>query len=74
MIGFNPYWGGLDYVQDSPPYDGLAISFTPSVVDDATAAMAQLDSESSVQSFMALQFRATAENMYDSGLVVSAIA
>lgn len=72
MISFDPYWGGLDYVQDSPPYDGLAISFAPSIVNDATAAVPQAESESSVLQFMQSQFRATAENMYDSGLVVSA--
>uniref|UniRef100_UPI002637E4B1 hypothetical protein n=2 Tax=uncultured Desulfovibrio sp. TaxID=167968 RepID=UPI002637E4B1 len=71
MIALDPLWGGLDVVQDTPPGDALAISFAPSIVSDVTAAVPQLDSQASVQSFMQDQFRASAENMYDSGLVVS---
>lgn len=71
MISFDPVWRGLDVVQDTPPGDALAITFAPSIVSDVTASMAQLDSEASVQAFMQDQFRASAENMYDSGLVVS---
>lgn len=72
MTGFNPYWGGLDYVtDDSQPPDGFAISFLPSIANDAVAGVLQADSESSVLQFMQSQFRASTENMYDSGLVVS---
>lgn len=71
MIALDPLWGGLDVVQDTPPGDTLAISFAPSIVSDVTAAVPQLDAQASVQSFMQDQFRASAENMYDSGLVVS---
>lgn len=73
MIGFNPLWGGLDYIQDTPPGDGLAITFLPSVVNDSCAGALQLDSEASALSFMQDQFRASTENMYDSGLVISSM-
>ncbi len=73
MTGLNPWWGGVDYVLDTPPYDSLVISYTPSIASDVTASQVQLDSMSSAQSFMQSQFRAVAENMYDSGLVVSAL-
>ncbi|MBD5626627.1 MAG: hypothetical protein HDQ90_03925 [Desulfovibrio sp.] len=71
MIALDPLWGGLNVVQDTPPHDSLGISYAPSIVTDVTAAVPQLDSMASVQSFMEHQFRAAAENMYDSGLVVS---
>ncbi|MDE7370458.1 MAG: hypothetical protein K2N07_01695 [Desulfovibrio sp.] len=71
MIALDPTWGGLNVVQDTPPHDSLGISYAPSLVTDVTAAVPQLDSMASVQSFMEHQFRAAAENMYDSGLVVS---
>lgn len=73
MISFNPLWGGQDYIQDSPPYDGLAICFLPSIVNDALAGVLQLDSETSCQSFMQTAYRVSAENMYDSGLIVSSM-
>lgn len=73
MTSFNPYWGGLDYAQDTPPYDGFAITFVPSIANDTVAGILQGDSEASVLSFMQNQFRASAENMYDSGLVVSSM-
>ncbi len=72
MIGFNPYWGGLDYVEDdSVPPDGFAITFIPSVAGDATAGILQNDSESSATQFLQAGFRASTENMYGAGLVVS---
>lgn len=71
MFALDPYWGGINVVQDTPPHDALGITFAPSLVTDVTAAVPQLDSQASVQSFMEHQFRAAAENMYDSGLVVS---
>lgn len=74
MIAFNPGWRGLDYVQDSAPPDGFAISFLPSIVSDSAAAIDQLDHESSALAFMQSAFRASAENMMDLGLVASAWA
>lgn len=74
MIAFDPHWGGLDYMQDTPPGDGMGIAFFPSLANDATAGQLQLEAEASAQSFMQLQFRASTENMYGSGLVVSATA
>ena len=71
MIALDPLWGGLNVVQDTPPHDALGITYAPSIVTDITAAVPQLDSQASVLSFMEHQFRAAAENMYDSGLVVS---
>jgi len=72
MIGFNPYWGGLDYVEeDSVPPDGFAISFVPSLVNDATAGILQLDWEAGAMQFMQNQFRASTENMDGAGLMVS---
>lgn len=71
MIFFNPGWGGLDVVQDTPPADGMAITYLPSIVNDALAGQLQYDSQESTRSFMQEQFRAAAENMYESGLVVS---
>lgn len=72
MIAFNPLWGGEDYIQDTPPHDGMAISFLPSIVNDVLGGIPQADSQSSAQSFMQTQFRMVAENMNDSGLVISA--
>lgn len=72
MIGFNPHWGGLDYVQDdSVPPDSFAISFVPSIVNDATAGALQANSESSVLQDMQAGFRLSAENMMGAGLMVS---
>lgn len=71
MISFNPHWGGLDYTQDTPPWDGMGLVFLPSLAMDTTAGAPQLESEESVHQFMQSQFRAATENMYDSGLVVS---
>lgn len=73
MTAFNPLWGGDEYIQDTPPYDGMSISFLPSIVNDSTAAQLQLDSQVSTQSFMESLFRISAKNMYDSGVVVSSI-
>lgn len=66
MITFNPDWGGQDVIQDTPPYDGMALVFLPSIVADVTGSIPQLDSENSVHSFMQTQFRISAENMNDS--------
>ena len=71
MIIFNPNWGGQDVIQDSRPADGMAISFTASIVNDVLGAVPQLDSENSVHSFMQSQFRAAAENMENSGVLYS---
>lgn len=71
MLTFNPDWGGQDIIQDSAPYDGLAIHFLPSVVSDVLGAVPQIDSETSAMSFMQTSFRAAAENMVDAGLIVS---
>ena len=70
MIFFNPGWGGLDYIQDTPPQDGMGIVFLPSLANDATAGALQLESEESVHSFMQSQFRAVTENMYETALIV----
>lgn len=69
MISFDPYWGGLDYTFDTPPGDGLAITYLPSLAHDITAGQLQLESEESVHSFMQTQFRMSAENMIGTGLV-----
>lgn len=74
MIAFDSYWGGLDYSFDTPPGDGFAITYLPSLANDSTAGLLQLDSEESVHSFMQTQFRMAAENMAGSGLVASHIA
>lgn len=71
MISFNPFWGGLDYTQDTPPYDGMGLVFLPSLASDMTAGAVQLESEESVHQFMQSGFRAATENMYDAGLIVS---
>ena len=71
MIVFDPHWGGLDYMQDTPPDDGMAIAFFPSVANDATAGQLQLESEASVKSFMQAQFRIVTENMHGAGLFIS---
>lgn len=67
---FDPSWGGLDYVQDTPPQDGFAITFLPSIVNDPLAGQLQLESEESVHSFMQTQFRIVTENMYEAGLIL----
>ena len=74
MISFDPAWLGLDVIQDSSPGDGLAVAYLPSIANDASAALDQLQSESSARSFMQDLFRSSAENMNNSGLVVSAWA
>lgn len=71
MINFNPFWGGLDYIQDTPPNDGFGLVFLPSLASDMTAGALQLESEESVHQFMQSGFRAATENMYDAGLIVS---
>lgn len=72
MIGFNPHWGGLDYVQDdSQPPDSFVISFVPSLVNDATAGALQADAESSVHQDLQAGLRLSAENMFGAGLLVS---
>ena len=71
MIGFDPYWGGLDYSFDTPEADGLAISYLPSIVSDGLAGQLQLGSEESVHSFMQAQFRMATENMLSQGLVAN---
>lgn len=69
MISFNPDWGGTDIIQDTPPYDGMSLVFLPSIVADVTGSIPQLESESSVHSFMQEQFRTSAENLNDGGLL-----
>lgn len=71
MLFFNPDWGGLEYVQDTPPPDSMSIAFLPSVANDSAAAQLQMDAQESTRSFMQSQFRAATENMYESGLVLS---
>lgn len=73
MIGFNPHWGGLDYVEeDSVPPDGFAITFVPSLANDAIAGILQMDYESGAMQDMQSQFKASTENMAGAGLMVSA--
>lgn len=74
MLAFDPDFGGQNVIQDSPPFDGMAIVFVPSIVNDVTGSVPQLDSEASTRSFMQIQFRITAENMNDLGLVYSGTA
>lgn len=69
MIALNPAWGGQDVIQDSAPADGMAITFLPSIINDALGAIPQLESEASTRSFMQDQFRAASENMRESGLL-----
>lgn len=74
MHSFNPYWGGLDYIQDTPAEDGFALVFTPSLANDSVAGVLQLDSEASVHQFMQTQFRMATENLIGYGTIVSANA
>lgn len=74
MISFDPAWLGLDVIQDSSPGDGLAVAYLPSVACDSSAAIDQLQHESSACSFMQDLFRSSAENMNNLGLVVSSWA
>lgn len=71
MIAFNPWWGGIDIVQDTPPYDRLSIDYVPSIANDQTAASGQMMYMESTKSFMQTQFRQIAENMRDAGLIYS---
>lgn len=73
MTSYDPYWLGLNYIEDSTPGDGNAIMYLPSIVNDSAAAYPQAESEASVHSFMQDNFRLAAMNMMDSGLVVNAI-
>lgn len=73
MTFFNPYWLGLDFMQDSPPGDGCAIMFYPSIANDLTAAVSQMESEASSKQFMQDNFRLFAMNMADSGIVLNAV-
>lgn len=74
MIGFDPYWGGLDYAFDTPPEDGFSIAYFPSIANDSLAGQLQLEAEESVHSFMQTQFRMATENMLGYGLVASVSA
>lgn len=72
MISFNPYWWGNDYVEeDSVPPDSFAISFTPSIANDATAGALQLGWQESALQFLQSGFRASTENIQGAGLMVS---
>lgn len=71
MHALNPYWGGLDYIQDTPAEDGCALVFLPSLVNDAIAGALQLEDESGAQHHMQARFRMATENMLDAGLVVN---
>lgn len=73
MTFFDPFWLGLDYMQDSTPGDGCAITFLPSIAYDSTAAVPQAESEASVFQFMQDTFRLSSMNMMDSGIVLNAI-
>lgn len=69
---FNSWWGGLDYIQDTPPEDGMGLVFIPSLASDSAAGALQLESESGSQQYMQARFKLAAENMLDMANIISA--
>lgn len=71
MTTLEPLIARDDYVQDTPPYDGFAITWRPSEYDDSTAAAHQWQDAMSAQSFMQDQWRNSAEQQLDRGMISS---
>ncbi|OXS28029.1 MAG: hypothetical protein BCS36_01495 [Desulfovibrio sp. MES5] len=71
MMYFEPMSGLAVVVQNTPPDTTDVITYTPSVINDSTAAADQLLSAESAQSFMQTQFRMAAENILGLGVVTS---
>ena len=71
MNTLEPYIARDTYVQDSPPYDGLTITYRPSEYDDSTAAAHQWADAISAQSFTQEQWRMSADQQLDRGNVAN---
>lgn len=68
---FEPNSGRTFVVLDTPPEDGMAISFSSSDFDDLIASENQHIDSSSARSFTQDLFRLSTENMLETGNVVS---
>ncbi|CAK7009898.1 MULTISPECIES: hypothetical protein [unclassified Desulfovibrio] len=70
MTYFQPLSGLTLIVQNTPPDTTDVITYVPSVLNDITAAIDQLESADSASSFMQTQWRMAAANMLGIGAVV----
>lgn len=70
MTYFQPLSGLTLIVQNTPPDTTDVITYVPSVLNDITAAIDQLESADSAGSFMQTQWRMAAANMLGIGAVV----
>lgn len=71
MIEFDPLLGSVDVLMFTPTQDVLGISQTSAASGDAQQALQQVDAQSGAQYSLQQEYRASAENMNDSGLVAS---
>ena len=71
MNTLEPYIARDSFVQDTPPYDGLTITWRPSEYDDSTASAHQWMDAMSAQAFMQEQWRSSAEQQLDRGMIAS---
>ena len=67
MTYFQPLSGLTLIVQNTPPDTTDVITYVPSVLNDITAAIDQLESADSASSFMQTQWRMAAANMLGIG-------
>ncbi len=71
MTNLEPYTARDAYVLDTPPYDGMTITFRNADYDDMTASAHQWMDAMSAQAFMQEQWRSSAEQQLDRGLISS---
>ena len=71
MEVFDPLMQRTVVVLDTPPNDGLVISYSNSDFDDMIACENQLLDSSSARSFMQDEFRRSAQNLLEAGSVIS---
>ena len=69
MMYFQPLSGIALVAQNTPPDTTDVIAYRPSVINDITAAIDQLQSADSASSFMQTQWRMAAANMLGIGAV-----
>ena len=69
MMYFQPLSGMALNAQNTPPDSTGVIMYLPSVINDISAAMDQLQSADSASSFMQTQWRMAAANMVGIGAI-----
>ena len=68
---FEPISGRTFVMLDTPPEDGMSITFSSSDFDDSIASIGQSIDSSSARSFNQDQFRMSSENMLETGVIIS---